>query len=961
MSRLIPSEPDAGRWRRVEEICDAALRMGESERDAYLTDACGADRELRREVEALLAHEHTADGFLSMPLDALAGALVDPPRDLIGKTIAGYEILAKLGEGGMGEVYRARDRRLGRDVAIKVLPASVANDRERLKRFDREARLLASVNHPGIGAIYGVVEDEGMRALVLELIEGATLSETLARGPLKLERALAIAAQTADALDHAHRRGITHRDLKPSNIMTTPSGVKLLDFGIGKWTPTADGAMTRESSLTGAGAIVGTLHYMSPEQLEGRATDARSDIFSFGAVLYEVLSGRRAFDGPSQASIIAAVLEAPTPRLSGFGGPLAPRLDRVVAKCLAKNPDDRWQSAADLADELRWLSAESVEPNGASAATTAVRTSKSLRYTAIAAGAATVVAIALVAANWRTVRVDTPATSIRFPVLAQEGRLADGAFDISPDGSQIAYTTFTATNDVLNLRRLDRFDAVALPTTGFVGSPVFSPDGQWIAFYGGGALRKISTKGDAPPIVLTNELNQPSQLGQTFQLAWRTSDAVFVVSRNQPIRRVAANGGRPETLTTIYPETDVDHHGPEALPSGRAVLFTVHGKRNRFSIAAQDLASGERKTIMESAFSPVYSPTGHLLFGRGSAIMAVAFDERTLEVSRDAVTVVEKVRSDPRSGIAHYRLSKNGTLVFQPQLPPSTRQLMWVDRTGRESAVPVPAKIIGSARLSPDGKQLAFSAEDNDRRDIWIYKLTNGALTRLTQDGDNYGPIWAPDGQSVIYGRDGGSVAHVVQQRLDGAPIETLGSSPDDLWPTDLTSDGQHLIVTSQPPTDEYFLAQLNGGSAEPETLLQKSGFPRHARLSPDGRWLAYAENVANQTEVFVQGYPEPGQRRQVSVEGGNHPVWRRDGRELFFRNGNRVFGVSMDTARGVRLGRPSLLFDRRYLLEWNSYDVAADGRFLMIKAGAPDDTEPKLNVIVNWRDELLSRVPVPQ
>ena len=644
-------------------------------------------------------------------------------------------------------------------------------------------------------------------------------------------------------------------------------------------------------------------------------------------------------------------------------GPLGPRLDRVVTKCLAKNPDDRWQSVRDLADELRWLRDEVTGPRDAKGASSPGLLTALGRTKAIAAGAAFLAAVAVVGwtDNWRSSRDDAPSAPISFEMHAKDGWLDDGAFDISADGSQIVYKVSTNTDDMLYLRRLDRVDAVALPTSGPVNGPVFSPDGQWVAFFGGGVLRKVSTKGDAPPVVLTPELSKSFQLGLTFEIAWPTRDAVFMVSRGQPIRRVPANGGRPENVSTLRPETDVDHHGPESLPSGRSLLFAVHGKRNRFSIAAQDLVSGERRTLIESGFSPVYSPTGHLVFGRGSAIMAVPFDERTLEVGREAVTLVEKVQSDARSGIAHYHLSKNGTLVFQPQLPPSARQLTWVDRTGRETPVPVPTQTIQSVRLSPDGKQLAFSTEDHNRRDIWIYELNNGALTRLTQDGDNWSPIWTPDGTAVIYSRDGESAAHVVRHRLDGAPIETLGSSEDDLWPTDLTSDSEHVIVTGRPATDEWFLAQLNRGSAAPLALLQRQGFPRLGRLSPDGRWLAYSETLRNRIEVFIQSYPVFGQRRQVSTDGGNLPVWRRDGKELFFRRGTQMFGVSIDTARGLPVGPPALLFDLRYFSGWHAYDVAADGRFLMIKAGPSDDSDAQINDIVNWRNELLSRVPAPR
>lgn len=953
MSPQSPLDENARRWRRVEEICDAALRLGVSERHAYLAVACGADDALRREVEALLVHEETADGFLSVPLATLAGPVVDPPRDLIGHSIAGYDIVAKIGEGGMGDVYRARDRRLGRDVAIKVLPAAVANDRERLKRFEREARLLASVNHAGIGAIYGVVEADGVRALVLELIEGETLSDTLARGKLKVERALGLAAQIADALDHAHRRGITHRDLKPSNIMIATHGVKLLDFGVGKWSVPAIGeSMTHESALTNDSAIIGTLHYMAPEQLEGRAADARSDVFSFGAVLYEMLSGRRAFDGPSQASIIAAVLEAPTPRLEGVTSPLGPRLERVVSKCLAKNPDERWQSARDLADELRWLGTEVAATD---VTATGFTTSARRPFMAILASAAALVAVAVLGwtANRQQTDSDGSDLPIRFSVQPQSGGLNSGRFDIADAGSHLVYSVRSSTpGSLLHVRRLDQQDA--LPLTGSEGasSPVFSPDGQWIAFYSNGILRKVRVSGDALPMVVSDDI------GPTFEIKWPTADTILLVGRDQPIRRVSADGGRPEAMTTIQPETEVDHHSPELLPSGHGLLFAVHGKRNRFSIAVQDMRTGERRTVVESGFAPRYSPTGHLLFGRGSAVMAVPFDERRLQVNGDPVTLIEQVGADPRSGVSDYRLSRNGTLVFQPQAPPAVRQITWVDRTGRETAAPIPAQAIDTPRVSPDGKQLAFVVEERNRRDIWISTLDNGALTRLTQDRDNWGPLWTPDGTAVVYGRDGGSVAEVVRHRLDGAALDILGSDAEDLWPNAITSDGQQLVVTVQPPTDDLFLAQLSRGSSQRQTLLRTNGRPRLGRLSPDGRWLAYTENVSSRSEIFIQGFPEPGVKRQVSIDGGREAIWGRDGKELFFRNGRRMYSVTIAASAGLQWGRPTLLFEGDYHVSPHDYDVAPDGRFLMIKRPPTEATAAQLHVVVNWRHELLARVP---
>ena len=551
MTAHSPPEDEPQRWRRVEDICDAALKLGQPERDAYLAAACGADDTLRREVNALLIHEKTSQEFLSAPIGAVAAQVMEPPRNLIGTRIADYDIVAKLGEGGMGEVYRARDRKLGRDVAIKVLPAAVANDQERLKRFEREARLLDSVNHPSIGAIYGVAEAGNLRALVLELIEGDTLAALLERGPLKLERALSIAAQICDALDHAHRRGITHRDLKPSNVMLSESGVKVLDFGVGKSVSPMSGAtVTRESTLTNEGAIVGTLHYMAPEQLEGRPTDARSDIFSFGAVLYEMLSGRKAFDGPSQASIIAAVLEAPTPRLTGIGGKLAPRLERVVTKCLAKDPGDRWQSAHDLGDELRWLLAEATDAPG----TVATHSSKPRRRAAIAAGLAALVAVFLLgwASNWRTPVGSSPASTIRFSVQPQDSQLVASSFDLSNDGSQLIYAT--SNPDLgrdLHLRRLDGFDAVRSPVTDGASGHVFSPDGQWVAFVAQRALRKMRVGAEAAPFIVLEDI------GPNISIAWPTSDSILISSRNHPIRRVPLTADCPRPSRRVNPAKSI--------------------------------------------------------------------------------------------------------------------------------------------------------------------------------------------------------------------------------------------------------------------------------------------------------------------------------------------------------------------------------------------------------------------
>ena len=533
-----------------------------------------------------------------------------PSGILVGARIGDYDIVARLGAGGMGVVYRAKDRRLGRDVAFKVLPTALELDEPRLARFDREARFLAAVNHPHIGSIYGFVEANGIRALALELVEGETLAAVLRRGPIPMERSLVLAAQVADALDHAHRRGVLHRDLKPSNIMLTSGGVKLLDFGVGKWSPKdGESPLPGFSTLTEDGAVVGTIHYMSPEQLEGRTAEARSDLFSFGAVLFEMLAGRMAFDGPSQASIIAAILNGPTPRLPEMGGVSLPRLERVVAKCLAKDPDERWQSARDLGDELRWLADDVARPLTAAAggSTSLPRPDLVTPRPQKAIAAAAVIATALLGwaawTRWPAVSAGVvSAPALRFVVQPPPGvRVNVGDFRVSSDGTQLAYSS----GQKLYLRRFDRLETIALPGTDHeVINLDFSPDGNWIAFAelraegpNGFTLRKVRATGETGPVVLIESL--PS----VTSMIWPTPDTIFFAAVDHPIQRVFADGGQATPVTTRT-ESEIDHHTPQLLPGGDALLFAVHAKGDRFSIAVQSLKSGERRTLIESGFAP---------------------------------------------------------------------------------------------------------------------------------------------------------------------------------------------------------------------------------------------------------------------------------------------------------------------------------------------------------------------
>ena len=956
---------DDSRWRRVEAICDEALKLSPDERQAYLDRTCGADAALRGEVESLLVHEGAADRFLNSSVGAVA-AQVMPAHDLIGRQFGDYEITAKLGEGGMGEVYRARDRKLGRDVAIKILPPAFATDRERMHRFEREARLLATVNHPRIGAIYGVIEIEGLPALVLELVDGDTLSVALSRGPLALPRALTLSAQIAEALDHAHRRGIIHRDLKPSNIMLTRDGVKLLDFGVGKWTPAVNEATnTRPSTLTGEGAIVGTLHYMSPEQLEGRSADARSDIFSFGAVLFEMLSGRKAFDGPSQASIIAAVIEAPRPRLSGIGGPHASRLDRIVSKCLAKDPDERWQSARDLGDELRWLSDDLTRPESANSGAGATRGPATWLMVAAAALAIAVIGVASWGA-WGRWRAPAPPNDlVRFEVHTPRGETYSyRGFDISQDGKQLAYAdTIQVARENKGrgiwMRRFDRFESRLIPDTAGATLPRFSPDGQWLAYLLRDSLRKIRTDGSTPPQVMIGE---DIDGGGTHGLAWSQLGTIFIASIGRGLRRIDADGGNVIEFAKPDGNGEVDPHSPFPLPDGRNMLVGVHGPNNQFSIAVQPIDGDARKTIVESGFEPTYLPSGHLVFGRGSTIFAAPFDATRLEVTGPPVALVERVDSDTASGNSRYRLSSSGALAYIPQRPHAGRTLTWMTLDGKATSIAVPAGAFDAVRVSPDGTQIAYALEQEDgRRQIWIHAFASGRRVQVTRDGDHWAPIWTRDGSGLIYARANATGSEVVHHPLSGEAV-TLARSTNRLFPSALTPDSEILILTEDPPTDEYFISQLD--MRRPGTISKlplAGGEPRGASLSPDGRWIAFAAMQGNIIHVFVQSFPPSGPPRQVSVEAGRGALWSRDGKTLFFRSLGRVSAVSIDTSRGLTWSAPRVLFEGDFVSTLVDYDAAPDGRLAMMASDPQESSPPQFNIILNWAEEVRARVPVPR
>ena len=936
---------DRERWERVAAISEKALELDGQARADHLAAACDGDAGLRREVDALLAQAGAAGGFLSTPAAALARDLMDEAPDLSGRTIGGYEILHQLGAGGMGVVYRARDPKLGRDVAFKVLPDDVAADPERLSRFRREAKLLATLSHPQIGAIHGLVEDGTTVALVLELLDGDTLGALLARGPMRLTSALTVAIQIADALDHVHRHGITHRDLKPSNIMLTKTGAKLLDFGVGKWSAAAEDRPPGFSTDTADGVFIGTLNYMAPEQLEGREVGPRSDLFAFGAVLYETITGHRAFDGQSRASVVAAVLHTdPPPASTAASIAIPPRLDRVIGKCLTKDPDGRWQSARDLADELRWIA----EERNLTPTTTDAAPRLGLRH--IVAAASAIAIAGLAAWAWRSMpAATTPAplpAAIRFVVTPPpNATISPGGFQISRDGRVLVYQNSRAPQ--VFVRRLDSFETVTLEG-GRRQSLAISPDSESLAFVSDESLYRLSLRGDSAPVRIAPAVN-------ALQLNWPKLDTLFFSAREQPVVRVAASGGTPIAVTDVRAPLEVDHHTPRLLPDGNALLFAVHRQRNRFAVAVQRLDTGERKVLIEDAFQPSYLPTGHLVFGRGSSLLAVPFELESLSVTGTPITVVEGVFESAESGILGYQVSDTGTLVYHSRRPPDTRTFVWVDRTGKETPLPLPANTYEAPRLSPDGRHIAFATFQPPR--VWTYEIATDKLVAISTEVKSWGPIWTREGSALIYGSDRSDAAHVMLQRLDGSAPVSIGSSINDLSGAGFAADGT-LFLNEFPPTDHYLISRiLPGSDNRPQPFAGGPEYPTEARPSPDGRWVAFSAGIEGRRQVFVQPTSGDGPRRQITVDGGSEPVWRHDGKELYYRKSNSVFAVAIQLDRGLSWEKPALLFSGPFVSTWFTFDVARDGRFLLLKREAAAAPSSQLNVVLNWTSELLSRM----
>ncbi len=911
-----------------------------------------------------------------------------------GDRVGAYELLTLIGTGGMGQVYRGRDTKLGREVAIKVLLDSVALDADRIARFEREARLLASLNHPHIAALYGMEEAGGQQFLIMELVEGETLAERLEGrrakgGGLPIDEALMIAKQVAEALEAAHEKGIIHRDLKPANIkITRDDRVKVLDFGLARTAdviePDAQAARTHSPTLslmaTQAGLILGTAAYMSPEQAKGQQADHRSDVFAFGCVLYEMLTGTQAFQGETVPDILASVL-AREPDLGALPPALNPRLLELLRRCLDKNPKRRWQAAGDLRAELETVAtAPHAEPGPVAAA--APPPSRWKNATLYAGPALVVGAVLAAAATWAVMR-PAPSRILRTTIAAAgEAAPSTAGGDIvaiTPDGSRVVYVGNNGTQ--LFVRALDSLEPAAIASGSGLRGPFVSPDGEWVGFFDNNSrLLKVQIAG-GPAIPILQQIDGGASRGAT----WVRDDTIVFATSNSAtgLQRVGAGGGAVTMLTTPdRTRGEVDHVWPHVLPGGRGVLFTItspNGPDAASYVAVLDFKTGKTTSLVPGGTDGRYFASGHLVYAAAGTLRAVPFDLDRLQVRGAAVPVLPRLVV-AGSGSGSFALSDEGTLVYidAPAVAAggaALRTLVWVDRNGRQQDISAPPHRYQNPRISPDGSRVAVHI-DEQQRDIWIWDLRRALLSRLTLDPSNdQWPVWTIDSRRLIYTSARDTNLNLWWQSADGSDApQRLTKSVNIQVPTSISPDGRLVVFHEVMGGTSADLMRLSlTPQGQPETLLQTKFLERDGMISPDGRWLAYESNSSGALEVYVQpfGTGTQGQGRwQISTNGGARPLWGRD--ELFYIAPDRsLMRVPVSAGASWNGGAPSKLIDRvpdvTALVgtsdDFNrNYDITPDGqRFLMIKTVGDVQTagSSSITVVQHWDRELASRVPL--
>ncbi len=892
-----------------------------------------------------------------------------------GTKLGPYEIQSALGAGGMGEVYRARDTRLERTVAIKILPEHLASNSELRARFEREARAVSSLNHAHICHLYDIGSQDGTAYLVMEYLEGETLADRLLKGAVPLKQALEFAIHITEALATAHRGGILHRDLKPGNVMLTPVGAKLMDFGLAKAAPVLGisaevaGGMTPSTptltiadlsspsnGLTQRGMLVGTFQYMAPEVLQGKEADTRSDIFSLGCVLYEMVSGRRAFDGKSQLSVLTGILEKDPDPVSRVQKTSPPALDHVVKTCLEKNPEERFQNANDVKVQLKWIAADG-PPAGITPSP-----QRNSRLGWVVAGAA-ILMLVLVAAYFTSATRSSPVVRsfIESPPGTSYVTLSpsSGPPALSPDGTRLA---FTARDDkgstMLYLRPLSSLTAQPLEGTEDSSYPFWSPDGREIGFFAKGKLKKIEASGGPPQSLWDAAIGRGG--------AWSKAGViVFAAGTSEPLLRIAAAGGAAEPATKLDASNgENSHRWPYFLPDGQHFLFwarSSHGVQEH-TVCIGSLGSLHAKPLMKSELMALYAPD-YLLFLRDQTLMAQPFNTRSLETDGAAEPLAEHVAINPTTDRPIFSASDNGTLVYQAGNTQGGWHLFWFTRDGKQMGSVAELSPYFDPSLSPDGTRLAAALiTGQGTGDIWIFDLVRGTKTRLTFGPSiQRSPVWTPDGKAIFFGSTRKGGMHIYTRAADGTgPEQALLASDDAFkYPESVSPDQQFLVymrvaTDKRTATDIYALPL--SGAGNPFPIVQNTSSNMQPRIAPDGRWMAYSSNESGRFEVYVTGFPGGGAKWQVSTSGGSFPNWRRDGRELFWLDAaDNMMAVDVNTTpNGVRMGTPQALFHAGGVqTQQGPYTVTADGKKFLINTGDVKEENQPFTLVQNWPAEI--------
>jgi Tol biopolymer transport system component len=971
------------RLSQIEELYHLAREREPGQRAAFLAGACQDDEDLRREVESLLASEPSGACFLDEPvMRQAAGTFASQQsssqlRFAPGLELGPYVIEAHLGAGGMGEVYRAKDKRLHRTVALKVLPKRLADTLGLRQRLEREAKAISSLNHPHICTLYDIGRQGEIDYLVMEFLEGDTLAQRLKRGALPLLEVLELAIQIASALAAAHAAGIVHRDLKPGNIMLTKSGAKLLDFGLAKVRAAeavAGAAMSPAEPITTAGTVVGTAQYMSPEQIQGHEADARSDLFAFGATLYEMLTGKRAFAGQSQFAVVSAILEKEPEPLRDLQPLTPPALERVVRRCLAKDPENRWQNTSDLASELKWIA----EAGGAAvpaASTEAVgkRRKRELLYGALAV-IFLLAAIVSAASHWRLAR--TPARAISSEITPPDkvrfiSYIVGGETRLSPDGRALAFCGADESGKtMLWVRSLDSREARALPGTEGAADPFWSADSRMLGFFADGKLKSIEAEGGPAVVVADGCLNEGGG-------SWNRDGTILFVpdATKGALYKVTGAGANP--LPVLANDPNKAFVKPRFLPDGKHFLIASDsGDPAARGTYFASLDGRESRLVVGGYLLAIYA-SGFLLYVKGNTLMAQAFDPERGQLKGDPPQrVVDRVERAGDYFANTIDATENGILIYRTNGEFDQKRLTWFDRTGKNQGVTGEVGSYWDVRLSPDGQKLASNA-GNRYSDIWVDDLARAVRTRLTIDPDtDHGiPVWSPDGSRIAFAVLEGKIrTGIYQKHSNGAGGEELllADSDRSIWPTSWSRDGRFLLYSREAarPEDSDIWVLPMAGDHTPRPFVQARARAYDGEFSPDGRWVAYTSEESGRGEVYVAPFrassllttgPGPasagaGGRWQVSASGGRSPRWRRDAKEIFYLSqANQIMAAEVEEKGNSMIVRAARALFRctpvPSLPSSAPYDVSPDGQKFVINI-LSDDTQ-RLILLVNWTAKL--------